>query len=98
MIQVEGISKSYAGQTIFRELSWRIPPRERIGLVGPNGAGETTLCRLLAGVEDPDDGRITRPRDTTVGYLPQEAGARAEGSVLPAALSGFRARWRGRAG
>ena len=93
MIQVEAISKSYAGQTIFHELSWRIPPRERIGLVGPNGAGKTTLCRLLAGVEDPDDGHISRPRDTTVGYLPQEAGAGAEGSVLGEALAGFGDVW-----
>src|SRR3989441_5899993 len=93
MIQVEAISKSYAGQTIFHELSWRIPPRERIGLVGPNGSGKTTLCRLLAGVEDPDDGHISRPRDTTVGYLPQEAGAGAEGSVLGEALAGFGDVW-----
>src|SRR5256712_53195 len=93
MIQVEGIAKSYAGQTIFRELSWRIPPRARIGLVGPNGAGKTTLCRLLAGVEDPDDGQISRPRDTTVGYLPQEAGAGAAGSVLNEALAAFHEVW-----
>src|SRR5882762_3401097 len=94
MIQVDAISKSYAGQTIFHELSWRIPPRERIGLVGPNGAGKTTLCRLLAGVEDPDDGRISRPRGTSVGYLPQEAGAGAEGSVLGEALAGFGDVWK----
>src|SRR6266850_523033 len=84
MIQVEAISKSYAG---------RDPPRERIGLVGPNGAGKTTLCRLLAGAEEPDDGAISRPRDTTVGYLPQEAGAGSEGSVLGEALAGFAEVW-----
>src|SRR2546422_1705480 len=94
MIQVEGISKGYAGQEIFRELSWRIPARERIGLVGPNGAGKTTLCRLLAGVEDPDDGRIARPRETTVGYLPQEAAGHPAGSVLVEALAGFDDVWR----
>ncbi len=93
MIQVEGISKGYAGQEIFRELSWRIPDRERIGLVGPNGAGKTTLCRLLAGVEEPDDGRVTRPRETTVGYLPQEAAGAPAGSVLVEALAGFDAVW-----
>ncbi len=93
MIQVEGISKGYAGQEIFRGLSWRIPDRERIGLVGPNGAGKTTLCRLLAGVEEPDDGRVTRPRETTVGYLPQEAAGAPAGSVLVEALAGFDAVW-----
>ena len=93
MIQVEAIAKGYAGQAILVGLSWRIPDRERIGLVGPNGAGKTTLCRLLAGVEEPDEGRIVRPRETTVGYLPQEAAASPEGSVLAAVLAGFADVW-----
>jgi ATP-binding cassette subfamily F protein 3 len=94
MIQLEGVSKGYAGQTIFRELSWRVPDRERIGLVGPNGAGKTTLCRLLADVEEPDDGRVVRPRETTVGYLPQEVATAPGGSVLAEALAGFDDVWR----
>ena len=53
MISVEEISKSYGGQVLFRDLSWRIAERERIGLVGPKGAGKTTICRILAGVDDP---------------------------------------------
>jgi len=93
MIQAEAIAKGYAGQSILVGLSWRIPDRERIGLVGPNGAGKTTLCRLLAGVEEPDEGRIVRPRETTVGYLPQEAAASPEGSVLAAVLAGFADVW-----
>ncbi len=93
MIQVEAIAKTYAGQPILRDLSWRIPDRERIGLVGPNGAGKTTLCRLLAGVEEPDEGRIVRPREATVGYLPQEAAGRPEGSVLTEVLAGFADVW-----
>src|SRR6266571_1871597 len=94
MIQVEDIAKAYAGQRLFRELSWRIADGERIGLVGPNGAGKTTLCRLLAGLEEPDAGRISRPRETTVGYLPQEVAASPAGSVLTEALSGFGEVWR----
>jgi len=94
MIQVEGIAKAYAGQPLFRELSWRIPDGERVGLVGPNGAGKTTLCRLLVGLEEPDAGRISRPRETTVGYLPQEVAASPAGSVLTEALSGFDEVWR----
>src|SRR6059036_2908040 len=94
MIQVEDIAKAYAGQRLFRELSWRIPDGARIGLVGPNGVGKTTLCRLLAGLEEPDAGRISRPRETTVGYLPQEVAGGVGGSVLGAALSGFDEVWR----
>ena len=94
MIQVEDIAKAYAGQRLFRELSWRIPDGARIGLVGPNGVGKTTLCRLLAGLEEPDAGRISRPRETTVGYLSQEVAGGVGGSVLAAALSGFDEVWR----
>src|SRR5881397_4362748 len=93
MIQVEAIAKTYAGQPILRDLSWRIPDRERIGLVGPNGAGKTTLCRLLAGLEAPDDGRIVRARETSLGYLPQEAAGDPRGSVLGEALEGFADVW-----
>jgi ATP-binding cassette subfamily F protein 3 len=94
VIQLDDIAKSYAGQAIFRGLSWRIPDGERIGLVGPNGAGKTTLCRLLSGVEEPDAGRVSRPREATVGYLPQEVAGGAAGSVLAEALSGFEDVWR----
>ncbi len=95
MIQIEEVSKGYGGQTLFRDVSWRIGGRERIGLVGPNGAGKTTLCRILAGIEEPDRGRVTRPRGTSTGYLPQEVGGDGGvGSVLAEVLGGFEDVWR----
>jgi ATP-binding cassette subfamily F protein 3 len=93
VISVEDISKTYGGQVLFRELSWRIAERDRIGLVGPNGVGKTTLCRILAGLEEADEGQVSRPRGTTVGYLAQEAAASGAGSVLTEALSGFDDVW-----
>jgi ATP-binding cassette subfamily F protein 3 len=93
VIQLEAVAKSYGGQTLFRDLVWRITAGERIGLVGPNGAGKTTLCRILAGEEEPDAGRVTRDRATTIGYLPQEVAASRPGSVLAEALSGFDEVW-----
>jgi ATP-binding cassette subfamily F protein 3 len=93
VIQLDGLSKGYGGQTLFQDLSWRIAERERIGLVGPNGAGKTTLCRILAGLESPDTGQVSRPRALAVGYLPQEAGGAASGSVLAEALGGFADVW-----
>jgi ATP-binding cassette subfamily F protein 3 len=93
VIQLDSVSKSYGGQRLFDDLSWRILRDERIGLVGPNGAGKTTLCRLLAGLEEPDAGRVSRDRGTTVGYLPQEVGGVARGSVLSEALAAFDDVW-----
>ena len=93
MIQLEGVTKAYGARVLFRDLSWQIGERERIGLVGPNGVGKTTLCRILAELEAPDAGRVSRARETTIGYLPQEAAAVATGSVLAEALSGFAEVW-----
>ena len=93
MIQVESVSKGYGGQTVLREVTWRIAERERIGLVGPNGAGKTTICRILAGIEEPDAGRVSRPRHVTVGYLAQEVAGHTTGSVLAEALGGFEDVW-----
>ena len=52
MIQLEGVSKAYGDRVLFRDVTWQLSGRERIGLVGPNGIGKTTLCRILAGLED----------------------------------------------
>jgi ATP-binding cassette subfamily F protein 3 len=93
VIQVEGISKAYGDRVLFRDVTWQLSGRERIGLVGPNGVGKTTLCRILVGLDPPDVGRVSRARETTVGYLPQEAAGEARGSVLGEALSGFPEVW-----
>jgi ATP-binding cassette subfamily F protein 3 len=94
LVQLAGVAKAYAGRTLFRDLDWRIVSGERIGLVGPNGVGKTTLCRLLAGLEEPDAGRVSRAREATVGYLPQEVAGNVADSVLAEALSGFADVWR----
>jgi ATP-binding cassette subfamily F protein 3 len=93
LIQLESVSKAYGGQALFHDVSWRVTSGERIGLVGPNGVGKTTLCRILAGLEDVDAGRVSRSRDLSIGYLPQEAAAGGSNSVLAEALAGFEEVW-----
>jgi ATPase subunit of ABC transporter with duplicated ATPase domains len=86
-----GISKSYGAEAVLVDVSLVVPPRARIGLVGPNGVGKSTLLRLLAGLEEPDTGRIRRtPPSLTVGYLAQErdaSGVRSGGEEARAALA-----------
>jgi ATPase subunit of ABC transporter with duplicated ATPase domains len=80
------ISKSHGSALVLDDVSLTVRPSARIGIVGPNGIGKSTLLRVLAGVEVPDSGSVSRTPDTlTVGYLPQEvraAGAESVGEYL----------------
>ena len=87
MLSASDVSLSRGGQTILDRVSLSVGPRSRIGLVGPNGIGKTTLLRVLAGLERPESGRVERaPAALTVGYLPQEVDAVA-GETLRAYLA-----------
>ena len=88
MFQVERLSRSFGGRTLFRDLDWQLRPGARIGLVGPNGAGKTTLFRILSGELEADSGRIHAPSGATVGLLPQEIGVMEDLTVLDYALRG----------
>ncbi len=72
MIIVENISKSYGRQELFRNAGFKLNSRERLGLVGRNGYGKTTLFRLITGEEEVDSGVITIPKGYTTGYVRQE--------------------------
>ena len=72
MIQFENITKSFGAQTLFEEISFRINAKERIGLVGRNGYGKTTLFRMLINEVQPDSGTIIVPKNYRVGYVQQE--------------------------
>jgi len=73
LINATALSKSFGPTDIFSELSFNIPRRARIGLVGPNGVGKTTLLKILIGSEKPSSGTVQRSKELRVGYLPQEA-------------------------
>jgi len=72
MLRIENLSKSYGTQTLFDSVNVNINRGERVGLVGRNGHGKTTLLRLLSKEETPDSGRIVAPKGYRIGYLPQQ--------------------------
>jgi ATP-binding cassette, subfamily F, member 3 len=68
---VNHISKMYGGNLIFQDMSFEINEKDRVGLVGRNGSGKTTLLRLIAGMEEPDSGKIHWRKGLRIGYLAQ---------------------------
>jgi ATPase subunit of ABC transporter with duplicated ATPase domains len=83
----KSIRRHHGAQTVLQDVSVSITAGTRLGVVGPNGIGKSTLLRILAGVEAPDGGAVERtPATTTVGWLPQEADA-VPGETLAAYLA-----------
>jgi ATPase subunit of ABC transporter with duplicated ATPase domains len=88
VISLSNVSKQYGKQLVFVEASFQLNPGEKAGLVGPNGSGKTTLFRLVTGEESPDDGDISVPKRTTIGYFRQDIEEMAGRSVLDEAIAG----------
>jgi ATP-binding cassette subfamily F protein 3 len=72
MIACNGLSISFAGQPLFRDVSFRVNPKEKIGLVGRNGAGKSTLLRIITGLQPNNEGQLVKPDGIRIGYLPQQ--------------------------
>lgn len=72
MLQLSGAGKRFGHKLLFEGLDWLITPRDRVGLVGANGTGKSTLLKVLAGLEGLDSGLFTAARGLTFGYLPQD--------------------------
>ena len=74
MINLQNISLSFGGRVIFDDITWMIGDKNRIGLVGDNGVGKTTLFRAILGDQEPDEGRIiiSGKNKKNIGYLPQD--------------------------
>jgi len=91
VLTAQNLSKAFGPVDIFEDLSFAVPRRARIAIVGPNGVGKTTLLRILAGVEEPTRGSVHRARGLTLGYLPQEAVTIREGTLWSYCLMAFEA-------
>jgi len=72
MISVDGLTVEFGGFTLFDSISYVVNKKDRIALVGKNGAGKSTMLKIFAGIQVPTRGNVTVPRDVSVGYLPQQ--------------------------
>ncbi len=89
MIQLTDAGKRYGHKLLFENLNWLITPQDRVGLVGANGTGKTTLLKVLAELESLDDGSISRGKGISAGYLPQDGLSLSGRSVFAECLSVF---------
>jgi ATP-binding cassette subfamily F protein 3 len=71
VISVENLKVEFNATALFADVNFVINPKDRIALVGKNGAGKSTMLKIIAGLQSPTDGNVSTPKDTTIGYLPQ---------------------------
>lgn len=89
LLTATNLSKAFGANDIFTGLTFSIPERARIAIVGPNGIGKTTLLRILAGLDEPSSGTVHRARGLHLGYLPQEATQISGGTLWEYCLDAF---------
>jgi ATP-binding cassette subfamily F protein uup len=82
LLSTLALTKSFSSKQLFSDLSFGIEDREKVGVIGPNGAGKSTLMQILSGLEPADSGVVSRRRDATIGYVPQEESFTSEDTVL----------------
>lgn len=88
LINIEKVTKSYTDRKLFDNASFSLQEGEKVGIIGINGTGKTTLLKMIAGLEEPDDGKITRANHIVIRYLPQHPEFDADISSLQCILEG----------
>src|SRR5438874_7946114 len=89
MIQLSGAGKRFGHKLLFQDLDWLITPNDRVGVVGANGTGKSTLLKVLAGIESLDYGTIVRTKGISAGYLPQDGLSLSGRTVFAECMSVF---------
>ena len=72
MISINNLSVNFGGFDLFKNITFLITSRDRIGLVGKNGAGKSTILKIIYGDDEPSQGTVAMPKDISLGYLPQQ--------------------------
>ena len=89
MLSIEDVTVAYGGFVLLDKINFHVSENDKIGLVGKNGAGKSTVLKMIAGLQSPTSGRIDRPRELSIGYLPQIMEHHRGRSVLEEALTAF---------
>jgi ATPase components of ABC transporters with duplicated ATPase domains len=89
MISIEDVTVAYGGFVLLDKINFHVSETDKIGLVGKNGAGKSTILKLICGQQNPTSGRIDKPRDLTIGYLPQIMEHHRGRSVLEETMTAF---------
>lgn len=89
MISIEDVTVAYGGFVLLDKINFHISESDKIGLVGKNGAGKSTVLKLICGLQNPTSGRIEKPNDIRIGYLPQIMEHHRGRSVMEEAMTAF---------
>ena len=89
MISVNNLSVQFGGDLLFDHVSFIINDRDRIGLVGKNGAGKSTIMKIITGLNQPGEGEVIIPENTDIGYLPQEMVPDSQSTVFGETMMAF---------
>lgn len=88
-ISINSLKVEFSAKCLFDNISYIINPKDKIALVGKNGAGKSTMLKIIAGLQKPTSGNVAMPRDTTVGYLPQHINVSDTSTVIDEVRSAF---------
>ena len=86
LVTIEHLTKSYTERLLFDDTAFSVQEGEKIGVIGVNGTGKSTLLKIIAGEEEPDSGTVVRGRGLNIRYLPQNPEFDPQETVLEAAL------------
>ena len=87
MISINSLTVAYGGFTLLDDINFHISENDKIGLVGKNGAGKTTVLKLICGIQTPTSGKVSMPSGMRIGYLPQIMEHNRGRSVLDEAMT-----------
>ncbi|GAA4939028.1 ABC-F family ATP-binding cassette domain-containing protein [Algibacter agarivorans] len=89
MISVDNLAVEFSGNTLFSDVSFTINANDKIALMGKNGAGKSTMMKIIAGVQNPTKGHVRSPKDTVIAYLPQHLLTEDNATVFDEASKAF---------